>query len=101
LPWGVGIGIDYALYILSVTLAQLREGKSLSEAYYRALLLTGKVVRLAGVALAVMLLGNVLGALFLRPALAHFLLKPEPLTAASEEASPADALQSEPLAVPR
>ncbi|MDO9200440.1 MAG: MMPL family transporter, partial [Hydrogenophaga sp.] len=46
---GVGIGVDYALYILSITLAQLREGKSLSEAYYRALLFTGKVVMLTGV----------------------------------------------------
>jgi hypothetical protein len=100
LPWGVGIGIDYALYILSVTLVQLREGKSLSEAYYRALLFTGIVVMLTGVTLAFMFLWNMLGALILLPALAHFLLKPEPLTAASEEASPADALQSEPASEP-
>jgi len=96
---GVGIGVDYALYILSVTLAQLRAGKSLSEAYYRALLFTGKVVLLTGVTLGVavitwvgspikfqadmglllafMFLWNMLGALILLPALAHFLLKPE------------------------
>jgi len=95
---GVGIGVDYALYILSVTLAQLREGKSLSESYHRALLFTGKVVMLTGVTLAVgvvtwivspikfqadmglllafMFLWNMLGALVLLPALAHFLLKP-------------------------
>lgn len=95
---GVGIGVDYALYILSITLSQLREGKSLSEAYYRALLFTGKVVMLTGVTLAVgvitwvaspikfqadmglllafMFLWNMLGALVLLPALAHFLLKP-------------------------
>ncbi|MCW5636436.1 MAG: MMPL family transporter, partial [Rubrivivax sp.] len=48
---GVGIGVDYALYILSVTLAQLRAGRSLSESYYRALLFTGKVVMLTGVTL--------------------------------------------------
>jgi predicted RND superfamily exporter protein len=94
---GVGIGVDYALYILSVTLAQLREGKTLSEAYYRALLFTGKVVMLTGVTLAIgvitwlaspikfqadmglllafMFLWNMLGALVLLPALAHFLLK--------------------------
>ncbi|SEB25101.1 RND family transporter [Variovorax sp. YR216] len=93
---GVGIGVDYALYILSVTLAQLREGKTLSEAYYRALLFTGKVVMLTGLTLAVgvvtwvgspikfqadmgvllafMFLWNMLGALVLLPALAHFLL---------------------------
>jgi hypothetical protein len=95
---GVGIGVDYALYILSVTLAQMREGRSLSEAYYRALLFTGKVVMLTGVTLAIgvvtwvaspikfqadmglllafMFLWNMLGALVLLPALAHFLLKP-------------------------
>jgi len=94
---GVGIGVDYALYILSVTLTQLREGKSLSQSYYRALLFTGKVVMLTGVTLAVgvitwvaspikfqadmglllafMFLWNMLGALVLLPALAHFLLK--------------------------
>ena len=95
---GVGIGVDYALYILSVTLARLREGLSLSEAYFRALLFTGKVVMLTGVTLAIgvvtwvfspikfqadmgvllafMFLWNMLGALILLPALAHFLLKP-------------------------
>jgi uncharacterized protein len=96
---GVGIGVDYALYILSVTLTELRAGQSLSEAYYRALLFTGKVVMLTGVTLAIgvitwvgspikfqadmglllafMFLWNMLGALVLLPALAHFLLKPE------------------------
>ncbi|AVR87126.1 efflux RND transporter permease subunit [Thauera aromatica] len=94
---GVGIGIDYALYILSVTLAQLRAGKSLSEAYYRALLFTGKVVMLTGVTLAIgvvtwvaspikfqadmglllafMFLWNMLGALILLPSLAYWLLE--------------------------
>jgi uncharacterized protein len=95
---GVGIGVDYALYILSVTLTQLREGRTLAEAYHRALLFTGKVVLLTGLTLAVgvvtwvaspikfqadmglllafMFLWNMLGALVLLPALAHFLLKP-------------------------
>ncbi|MCE4556595.1 efflux RND transporter permease subunit [Roseateles cellulosilyticus] len=94
---GVGIGVDYALYILSVTLTNLREGRSLSESYYRALLFTGKVVMLTGVTLAIgvvtwvaspikfqadmglllafMFLWNMLGALVLVPALGHFLLK--------------------------
>jgi len=95
---GVGIGIDYALYILSVTQARMKGGMSLSEAYYRALLFTGKVVMLTGVTLAVgvatwafspikfqadmgillafMFLLNMLGALVLLPALGHFLLRP-------------------------
>jgi uncharacterized protein len=102
---GVGIGVDYALYILSVMLAQLREGRSLSQAYHRALLFTGKVVLLTGLTLAAgvitwvaspikfqadmglllafMFLWNMLGALVLLPALAHFLLKPAAVPAAA------------------
>ncbi|MFH0728063.1 MAG: MMPL family transporter [Pseudomonadota bacterium] len=93
---GVGIGVDYALYILSVMLGHLRAGRSLSEAYYRSLLFTGKVVILIGVTLSVavatwafspikfqadmgimlafMFLWNMLGTLILLPALACFLL---------------------------
>jgi predicted RND superfamily exporter protein len=93
---GVGIGVDYALYILSVTLANMRAGMGLSQAYYRALIFTGKVVMLTGVTLAIavgtwafspikfqadmgellafMFLWNMLGALVLLPALASFLL---------------------------
>jgi uncharacterized protein len=110
---GVGIGVDYALYILSVTLAQLREGKSLSDAYFRALLFTGKVVMLTGLTLAVgvvtwagspikfqadmgvllafMFLWNMLGALVLLPALACFLLPagaPRKAVEASREDAP-------------
>lgn len=95
---GVGIGIDYALYILSVMQARMKEGMSLSDAYYRALLFTGKVVMLTGVTLAVgvatwafspikfqadmgillafMFLLNMIGALVLLPALGYFLLRP-------------------------
>jgi predicted RND superfamily exporter protein len=102
---GVGIGVDYALYILSVVLARMREGMPLSEAYYRALLFTGKVVLLTGITLAIgvitwiaspikfqadmgallafMFIWNMLGALVLIPALACFLLKPAMQPAAS------------------
>lgn len=95
---GVGIGVDYALYIMTVMLRYLREGVSLSEAYYRALLFTGKIVVLTGatlgiavatwyfspikfqadmgVLLAFMFVWNMLGALILLPALAYFLFKP-------------------------
>lgn len=100
---GAGIGVDYALYILSVTLTRLREGLSLSEAYYRALVSTGKVVVLTGITLglavatwawspikfqadmgillAFMFVWNMLGALILLPALAHFLFRPQPVVA--------------------
>ncbi|MDD2103658.1 efflux RND transporter permease subunit [Pseudomonas putida] len=96
---GVGIGVDYALYILSVTLTNLRNGSSLSDAYYLALLSTGKVVVMTGITLGIavltwvlspikfqadmgillgfMFIWNMVGALVLVPALAHFLLKPK------------------------
>ncbi|MCK9987895.1 MAG: uncharacterized protein AzoDbin1_04367 [Azoarcus sp.] len=96
---GVGIGVDYALYVMTVTLAQLKHGMSLSEAYYKALLFTGKVVVLTGITLGIavatwafspikfqadmgillafMFVWNMLGALILLPALGHFLLRPK------------------------
>jgi len=96
---GVGIGVDYALYVLTVTLARMKDGMTLSEAYYRALVSTGKVVVLTGITLglavatwawspikfqadmgillAFMFVWNMLGALILLPALAHFLFRPK------------------------
>ena len=93
---GVGIGVDYALYLLSVQLAQQRAGMSLRDAYRSALQFTGKVVVLVGVTLAAgvitwafspikfqadmgillafMFLWNMVGAVVLIPALSHFLL---------------------------
>ncbi|OEC34453.1 hypothetical protein SAMN05216600_11756 [Pseudomonas cuatrocienegasensis] len=108
---GVGIGVDYALYVLSVILARMRAGDSLSQAYYSALLFTGKVVLLTGVTLAVavatwvfspikfqadmgillafMFLVNMLGALILLPALAWLLLRPASLAQDAPQAAPA------------
>ncbi|HSW25971.1 MAG TPA: MMPL family transporter [Burkholderiaceae bacterium] len=93
---GVGIGVDYALYLLSVQLARQREGATLAEAYRHALRFTGKVVVLVGVTLAAgvatwalspikfqadmgillafMFVWNMVGAVVLIPALSHFLL---------------------------
>jgi predicted RND superfamily exporter protein len=93
---GVGIGVDYALYLLSIQLAQQRAGAPLADAYRHALRFTGKVVALVGVTLAAgvitwvwspikfqadmgilltfMFLWNMIGALVLIPALSHFLL---------------------------
>jgi predicted RND superfamily exporter protein len=103
---GVGIGVDYALYVMTVTLAGLRRGESLSVAYYKSLLFTGRVVVLTGVTLGIavatwafspikfqadmgillafMFVWNMLGALILLPALGHFLLKP---AASAQEAA--------------
>jgi hypothetical protein len=100
---GVGIGVDYALYLLSVQLAQQRAGESLADAYRRSVQFTGKVVALVGVTLAAgvvtwawspikfqadmgilltfMFLWNMVGALVLIPALSHFLLGREPQAA--------------------
>ncbi len=97
---GVGIGVDYALYLLSVLLAELRKGASLSRAYYLSLLSVGRVVLLSGMTLSVgvatwsfspikfqadmgillsfMFLWNMLGALILLPALACFLFGNKP-----------------------
>lgn len=94
---GVGIGVDYALYLLSVQLAAQRRGLSLPEAYAHAIGFTGKVVLLVGFTLATglitwrwspikfqasmgvllsfMFLWNMIGSLILIPALSYFLLR--------------------------
>ena len=94
---GVGIGIDYALYLLSMQLKYQREGLPLGEAYQKAVQFTGKVVGLVGITLAggvitwslspikfqadmgilltFMFLWNMIGALILIPALSHFFLR--------------------------
>jgi predicted RND superfamily exporter protein len=93
---GVGIGVDYSLYLLTTHLVFQRQGMSVREAYVGALMSTGKVVALIGVTLsaavitwafspikfqadmgillAFMFLLNMLGALILVPSLASFLL---------------------------
>jgi predicted RND superfamily exporter protein len=93
---GVGIGVDYALYLLSVQLHGQRDGLPLTEAYRGALAFTGRIVALVGftlaagvitwawssikfqadmgILLAFMFLWNMLGALILIPSLSNFLL---------------------------
>jgi uncharacterized protein len=112
---GVGVGVDYALYLLSVQLAQQRLGVPLGLAYRHAVLFTGKVVVLVGLTLAAgvftwawspikfqtdmgilltfMFLWNMLGALVLIPALSHFLLQTQ---TRSSEHSQAAAPRAEP-----
>jgi predicted RND superfamily exporter protein len=96
---GVGIGIDYSLYLLTTLLVFQRQGLSVRNAYAEALKSTGKVVALIGVTLsaavitwafspikfqadmgillAFMFFLNMLGALILVPCLAAFLLVPK------------------------
>ena len=102
---GVGIGVDYALYLLSVQLHYQRAGLSLAQAYQKAVAFTGRVVGLVGITLAAgvvgwawspikfqadmgllltfMFLWNMLGALVLIPALSHFLLRGQGAPAAA------------------
>jgi predicted RND superfamily exporter protein len=102
---GVGIGVDYALYLVSVQLTLQRQGASLETAYREALGFTGKVIALIGLTLAVsvvtwawspikfqadmgvlltfMFVWNMVGALVLIPALSHFLLQRKPQTSPS------------------
>ncbi len=89
---GVGIGVDYGIYIFSRMVGFIREGRSVSEAYFETLKLTGNAVLFTGLTLAIgvstwifsalqyqadmgimltfMFLVNMLGAIFLLPALA-------------------------------
>ncbi|MGI4746887.1 MAG: efflux RND transporter permease subunit [Janthinobacterium lividum] len=93
---GVGIGVDYALYVLAIVIAMERTGQPLPVAFRGALTFTGRVVLLTGLTLAAavstwafapikfqadmglllafMFLWNMIGALILLPALATFLL---------------------------
>jgi predicted RND superfamily exporter protein len=111
---GVGIGVDYALYLLSVQLAEQRLGMSLADAYRVALRFTGKVVALVGITLAAgvatwalspikfqadmgillafMFLWNMVGAVVLIPALSHFLLPSGPRKQSAEAAGPEPAV---------
>ncbi|AZT85483.1 RND family transporter [Marinobacter sp. NP-4(2019)] len=93
---GVGIGVDYGIYICSKLQTYLKQGMPLREAYFHTLNTTGKAVAFTGLTLAIgvgtwafspikfqadmgillafMFLWNMLGAMLLLPALAHFLM---------------------------
>ncbi|WP_213876207.1 MMPL family transporter [Pseudomonas sp. dw_358] len=94
---GVGIGVDYGIYIYSRLAHFLRAGLPLQEAYYQTLRSTGKAVLFTGLCLAIgvctwifsaikfqadmglmltfMFLWNMVGALWLLPALVRFLVR--------------------------
>jgi len=97
---GVGVGVDYGIYIFSRLMSYLKRGQSLQEAYLHTLAITGNGVVFTGVTLAIgvatwifsplkfqadmgilltfMFLVNMLGAILLLPALACWLLKIKP-----------------------
>ena len=94
---GVGIGVDYGIYLYSRIDEFMKQGFDLRESYFRALSVTGKPIIFTGLTLAVgvatwifstlkfqadmgilltfMFLLNMLGAIILLPAIAHWLLK--------------------------
>ncbi|KZX82407.1 RND transporter [Oleiphilus sp. HI0009] len=94
---GVGIGVDYGIYIYSQLETKLKEGLVLQEAYFQTLRTTGKAVSFTGVTLGIgvctwifspikfqadmgillffMFLWNMIGSMWLLPALARFLVK--------------------------
>jgi predicted RND superfamily exporter protein len=101
---GVGIGVDYGIYIYSKMDTYLKRGMAVYEAYGKTLQTTGMAVGFTGITLAIgvgtwifspikfqadmglmltfMFLWNMLGALTFLPSLAHYLVKPasQPVT---------------------
>ncbi len=95
---GVGVGVDYGIYLFDRIEVHLEEGKDLATAFYEALdergtamVFTAVTMTIGvgtwalsalkfqadmGILLAFMFFLNMLGALFLLPSLAAFLLKP-------------------------
>jgi len=93
---GVGIGVDYGIYIYNKLDIYLKEGYELREAYYRTLRLTGRAVIFTGFTLAAgvgtwifsvlqfqadmgillsfIFLANMVGAIVLLPALVRWLM---------------------------
>jgi hypothetical protein len=92
---GVGIGVDYGIYILSTMNTKLREGLSVQAAYHEALKERGSAVLFTGITLAIgvstwvfsslkfqmdmgilltfMFIVNMLGAIIVLPAIARLL----------------------------
>jgi len=95
---GVGVGVDYGIYLYDRIEVHLEEGKSLATAFFEALKERGTAMVFTavtmtigvgtwamsalkfqadmGVLLAFMFFLNMLGAIFLLPALAAFLIRP-------------------------
>ncbi|MGP4845838.1 efflux RND transporter permease subunit [Marinobacter sp. 1Y8] len=106
---GVGIGVDYGIYIYTKLEKYLIEGKALQEAYFETLRSTGKAVIFTGVTLGLgvvtwifspikfqadmglllffMFIWNMVGSIWLLPALARFLLRPDQMVAKARAAS--------------
>jgi predicted RND superfamily exporter protein len=108
---GVGIGVDYGIYIYNKLDLMLKEGFALREAYYRTLRLTGRAVIFTGFTLAAgvgtwtfsalqfqadmgillsfIFLANMVAAIVMLPALVCWLMKPDQKRAAAAAAAAA------------
>ena len=93
---GVGIGVDYGIYIFARLKALMAEGKNLEDAFFETLQVSGNAVVMTGLTLTIgvgtwifsalqfqadmglllafMFMANMLGAIILLPALARFLM---------------------------
>ena len=103
---GIGIGVDYGIYIYSKLETLIVKGADLRTAYFMTLITTGKAVIFTGITLAIgvatwvfspikfqadmgimltfMFLWNMLGAVLLLPALARYLIDTDKLSQSNE-----------------
>jgi uncharacterized protein len=103
---GVGIGVDYGVYLYSRFLETLKQGASLRDAYYDTLTTTGRAVIFTastlsigvgtwifspikfqadmGLLLTFMFVSNAIGALFLMPALVRMIGVPKKVAEAAK-----------------
>jgi predicted RND superfamily exporter protein len=109
---GVGIGVDYGIYIFSMLESKLKEGLPLQEAYFQTLRTTGKAVSFTGITLGIgvctwifspikfqadmgvllffMFIWNMVGSMWLLPALARFLIRPDKIAQKAKAAAKAN-----------
>ncbi len=100
----VGIGVDYGIYLYATLAEAVRSGLPLREALYRTYRVTGQAVVFTGLALGLgvatwlwsglqfqrdmglllvfTFVANLFGAILVLPAIASFLLRPRPVSAA-------------------
>ena len=112
---GVGIGVDYGIYLFSRMQEFLREGLSVRESFERTMRVTGASIIFTGITLAIgvvtwifsplqfqadigklltfMFLVNMIGAIVLLPALATWLVRPAPPPPAQGQFAPGGGAQ--------
>lgn len=114
---GIGIGVDYGIYIYNRLNIMLKAGYELRDAYYRTLRLTGRAVIFTGftlgagvgtwafsslqlqvdmgILLSFIFLANMVGAIVILPALVRWLMMPKRNSLIEKPVSPDSPLQSE------